>query len=75
MGSFGVEFLNEAVEARLLLEAVHAGRPSGFLLEGKVHALVTAVLLGFSRLDALDRDTEPEPPDGELPASLEAAPS
>jgi hypothetical protein len=28
-----------------------------------VHPLVTAVLLGMPRLDALDLDSEPEPPD------------
>ena len=58
MGSFEVEFLNEGVELGLLLEAVHAGRPGCLLLEGQVHALVTAVLLRLARLDALDGDTE-----------------
>src|SRR3546814_7977085 len=43
-----------------------AGRPGGFLFEGEVHALVTAVLLRLSRLDALDGDTEPEPPHRQL---------
>ena len=66
MRSFGVELLHEGVEAGLLLEAVHARRPGGFLLEGEVHALVAAVPLRLSWLDALDRDAEPEPPDGEL---------
>src|SRR3546814_3711527 len=45
---------------------LHAGRPGGFLFEGEVHALVTAVLLRLSRLDALDGDTEPEPPHRQL---------
>src|SRR5947209_19478578 len=31
-----------------------------------MHALVPAVLLGMTWLDALDRDAEPEPPNGEL---------
>lgn len=66
MRAFGVEFAPEGIEAVLLLQAVHAGRPCGLLLQGQVHAFVAAVLLGVSWLDALDGDAEPEPPDGEL---------
>ena len=45
VGSFGVEFLPEIVEARLLLEAVHAWRSGGFLFEREMHALMAAVVL------------------------------
>jgi hypothetical protein len=66
MRPLAVELLEEAIEAGLLLQAVGAWRAGGLLLEGEVHALVAAVLLGVSWLDALDGDAESEPPDGEL---------
>ena len=43
-----------------------AGRLGGFFLQGEMHALVTAILLGMAGLDALDADTQAQPPDGEL---------
>ena len=60
MRTFGVELVNEGIKAVLLLQAVKAWRPCCFLLQGQVHALVAAVLLRMARLDALDRDAEPE---------------
>ena len=66
MGALGIEFLDEGVEASLLLEAAHAGWAGGFPLQREVYALVAAVLLGMTRLDALDLDAEPQPPDGKL---------
>ena len=66
VGSFGVELVEEGVEACLLLQAVHARRAGCLLLEREVHALVAAVLLGVAGLDALDGDAEPQPPDGKL---------
>ena len=66
MRSLGVELVHEGVEAGLLLEAVAAWRAGGFLLQGEVHALVAAVLLGTAWLDAFDGDAEAEPPDREL---------
>ena len=66
MGTLGVELLQECIEAGLLLQTVEPGRPGGFLLQGQVHALKTAVLLGMAWLNAFDRDAEPEPSDGEF---------
>ena len=66
MRPFGIELADEGIEALLLLQAVDAGRTGCFLLEGEVHALVTAVLLRMAGLDAFDGDAEPEPPDREL---------
>lgn len=45
MRALCVEFLDESVEARLLLSEVHACRARGFGFGGAVHALVTAVLV------------------------------
>ena len=66
MRAFGVELLEEGIEAGLLLEAVHAWRPGCFLLQGQMHALVTAVLLGVAGFDAFDCNAKPEPPDGQF---------
>jgi hypothetical protein len=57
---------DEGVEAGLLLQAVGARRPGGFLLQGQVHALVAAVLLRVTGLDAFHRDAQPQPPDREF---------
>jgi hypothetical protein len=46
----GVKLFREGVEAVLLLQAVHARRTGGFLLEPAMHALVAAVLLRLARL-------------------------
>ena len=66
MRPFGIELLDEGIEAGLLLQAVHAWWSGGFLLQGEVHALVAAVLLRVAWLDAFDCDAEAEPPDREL---------
>jgi hypothetical protein len=54
----GVELAHEVIEARLLLEAVHVWRARGFLFQGEVHALVTAVLLRMAWPDAFDGDAQ-----------------
>jgi hypothetical protein len=56
----------EGIETVLLLEAVKARRAGRLLFEREMHALMPSVLLRMTRLDAFDRDTEPEPPDREL---------
>src|SRR5215469_9035500 len=58
--------VDEVVELGLLLQEVAAGRFGGLQLQGQMHALVAAVLLRATWLDALDLDSEPEPPDREL---------
>jgi hypothetical protein len=49
----------------LLLQEIGASRLGGLQLQRQMHALMPAILLRVARLDALDVDTEPEPPDGE----------
>ena len=66
MRPFGVELADEGIEARLLLQIVAAGWARRLLFQGEMHALVAAVLLRMTWLDALDSDAEPEPPDGKL---------
>ena len=58
-----VIFVDKGVESGLLLEEVGACGPGRFLFEREVHALVTAILLRPTWLDALDIDTETQPPD------------
>src|SRR5260221_14585457 len=66
--SCGLSALNSCTKASkvLLLQAVRAWRSGCLLLEGKVHALVPAVLLRMAGLDALDGNAEAKPPDREL---------
>ena len=66
MWALGIEFLNEGIEAGLLLQGIEARRAGGLLLERQMHGLVAAILLRMARLDALDGDVEAQPPDGEL---------
>lgn len=63
MGSFRIEFADKFIEPGLLLEGVSLWRPGGFFLEGQMHALMTAVLLGVAGFDTLNVNAEPEPPD------------
>jgi hypothetical protein len=56
----------ELVEPTLLRTEIGAGRCGGLFLEGSMHALVPAVLVGTRGLDELGEDTEGDPPDGEL---------
>ncbi len=56
MRAFVVVAVDEVVELGLLLQEVQGRRFGGFLLQGQVHALVAAVLLGMAGLDALDAD-------------------
>jgi len=65
VGALRMELLDEVIELGLLLEEVGAGGAGGLLLEGERHAFMTAVLLRMASLDALDADTQSQPPDGE----------
>src|SRR5205807_2793108 len=61
-----VEDLHELVEPSLLLKKIGSRRLGGFFFQGQMHAFMTAVLLGVARLNPLNANTEPEPPDREL---------
>jgi hypothetical protein len=61
--AFIVVAFDEVIELRLLLQEVLAGRLGGLELQRPMHAFVAAILLRVARLDALDLDAEPEPPD------------
>ena len=56
MGSFLIEFLQEGVELGLLLQEVGARRAGGFFLQGEMHALMPAILLGMAGTNPLNRD-------------------
>ncbi len=63
MRAFGIELFDEGIEFSLLLKDVASGGACGFFLQSKMHALVPAVLLRMTGLNALDRDAQPQPPD------------
>ena len=58
MRAFVVELLEEAIEARLLLQKVLSCGFGGFFLERQVHAFMTPVLLRSARLDPFESDPE-----------------
>ena len=58
MRAFVVELFDEGVELGLLLKQVGAGGASGFFLQRQMHAFMPAVLLGMTRPDAFDADTQ-----------------
>ena len=57
--------LDKRLKSGLLLQEVVAGRSCRLRLEGQMQPLVAPILLGMARLDALDGDTEAQPPDGQ----------
>ena len=63
---FLIEDVDEVIKPGLLLQEVATGRFGGFFLQGEMHALMTAILLGMTRLDAFNANAQPEPPDGEF---------
>jgi hypothetical protein len=54
MGSFVIEFLQEGVEPGLLLQEVGTRRAGGLFLQGEMHALMPAILLGMAATDPLN---------------------
>jgi hypothetical protein len=63
---FLVEDVDEVIQPGLLLQKVATGWFGGFFLQGEMHALITAILLGMARLDPFHANAQPEPPDGEF---------
>ena len=56
MWPYLVVVVDEVIEAVLLLQEVVGSGLGGFFLQGQVHALMSAVLLGVAGLDAFDVD-------------------
>jgi hypothetical protein len=48
---FVVEYLDKVVEPGMRLKEVCSGELGGLFLQGQMHALMTAVLLGMPRFD------------------------
>jgi hypothetical protein len=64
--TFLVEDLDKVIEPGLLLKKVQTGRLGGFFFQREMHAFMAAVLLRMARLDALNANAQPEPPDREF---------
>src|SRR6185369_2046850 len=62
MRSFAVELLDKGIELGLLLQKVSASRPSGFVFQRQMHALMAAILLGMTGTNAFDADAQAQPP-------------
>jgi hypothetical protein len=62
MRSLPVVVVGKVIKAGLLLQEVLGSGPGGLVLQGQMHALMATVLLGMTRLDALDLDAESQPP-------------
>lgn len=62
MRPFAIELLDEGIELGLLLQKVSTGRPSGFVFQRQMHALVAAILLGMTRANPFDTDPQAQPP-------------
>ena len=71
MRPFVVVAIDEVIELGLLLQEVVRGGLGGLFFQRQVHALVAAILLGMTGLDALDANAQAQPPDGELAQVLE----
>ena len=63
MRGLEVVAVDEVVELGLLLKEVLTCGLGSFELEGQMHALMSAVLLGTAGFDTLDLDAQSEPPD------------
>ena len=59
--SFGIVEAAKRLEALLLFRCRVGGRLGGVLLQGFVHPLMLAVLLGLARNDALQPKTQLQP--------------
>ena len=56
----------EGMEPLLLQQKVSGGRNDRSFLECEMEALMSSILLGMPRLDPLDSDSQPEPPNGQF---------
>src|SRR5688572_17113404 len=65
MGAFLVVLRPEAIETHLLGSQAASRRANRFALQGPIHSLMAAVLLGMRGLDEFGDDAEPDPPYGQ----------
>src|SRR4029077_10884283 len=62
---------DEVVKACLLLEHVRGGGVGRLRFQREVPPFMSAVLLWMARLDALDLNAQPQPPDRQLAEAIE----
>ena len=62
MRSVVIVYLDKFVKATLLLKKVKSGWLGCFLLQRQVHTFVPAILFGMTWLDALNSNTQSQPP-------------
>ena len=66
MGALVIELPAESVELALLSRQISCRGTGGFGFQPTMHSFMAAVLLGFTGLDELRQDTEPNPPGRQL---------
>ena len=58
MGTFVVEDFDKLLKAGLLLKKICGGGFGSFFFQSKVHAFMTAILLGMAGLNAFNADAQ-----------------
>ena len=58
--------IDKSIELLLLLQEVVPRRLGCFTLQSEMHAFMAAILLGMTRCNTLDVDTQSQSPNGQL---------